>query len=98
LRHATGDASADLEADVSLKLDQMNPMHFLAKANPGRAKHWWIRVGTKDTDTSLTVVANLAAALDNLGDDVNAAIYWDAGHGANEDADAFITWIGRVSA
>ncbi|MGR3936489.1 hypothetical protein [Streptomyces sp. BRA346] len=67
-------------------LDLMNPMFFIEQRNPGRAKHWWIRVGTKDTDTSLTVVGNLAAGLDNLVDDVDALMYWDAGHGANEDA------------
>jgi len=68
----------------------MNPMPFSAKRNPGRAKHWWIRVGTKDSDTSLSVVGNLAASLEQLGDDVNALMYWDSGHGANDDAADFI--------
>ena len=57
----------------------MNPMPFISAGNPGRAKHWWIRVGTKDSDTSLTVVATLAAALANIGDDVNAQMYWTPG-------------------
>ena len=68
----------------------MNPMAFLAKANPRRAKHWWIRVGTKDSDTSLTVVGHPAAKLENLDDDIDAALYRDGGHGANEDAADFI--------
>jgi hypothetical protein len=93
LRAATGDAAAELDADIPEKLKLMNPMGFIAEANSGRARHWWIRVGTKDSDTSLTVVGNLAAALENLGDDVDARMYWDAGHGANEDAAAFIAWI-----
>ncbi|MEU0837938.1 subtype B tannase [Streptomyces sp. NPDC005962] len=97
LRHATGNASARLDADLPRKLDQMNPMYFIERRNPARAKHWWIRVGTKDTDTSLTVVGNLAAGLENLGDDVDALMYWDAGHGANQDAADFMTWIGRVT-
>ncbi|MDX3233668.1 alpha/beta hydrolase [Streptomyces sp. ME19-01-6] len=97
LRHATGNDSARLDSDLPKKLDLMNPMHFLGQHNPRRAKHWWIRVGIKDSDTSLTVVGNLAACLENLGDDVNAAMYWDAGHGANEDAGDFITWIGKVT-
>ncbi|WP_328838040.1 hypothetical protein [Streptomyces europaeiscabiei] len=75
----------------------MNPMPFLAQANPRRAKHWWIRVGTKDSDASLTVVGNLAAKLENLGDDVDAAMYGDGGHGANEDAADFIKWIAKVT-
>jgi acetyl esterase/lipase len=97
LRHATGNDSARLDGDLPLKLDLMNPMSFIENRNPGRAKHWWIRVGTNDSDTSLTVVGNLAAGLENLGDDVNALMYWDAGHGANQDAADFMTWIGRVT-
>jgi acetyl esterase/lipase len=93
LRRATGDASATLAADIPEKLHLMNPMGFIRDGNPGRARRWWIRVGAKDTDTSLTVVGNLATALENAGDHVDTAIYWDAGHGANEDAEAFIRWI-----
>ncbi|WP_238412995.1 hypothetical protein [Saccharothrix deserti] len=72
-RHATGDNRARLDPDLRGKLDLMNPMHFTEQRNPGRARHWWIRVGTKDTDTSLTAVGNLAAGLENLGDNVNTA-------------------------
>ncbi len=96
LRHE-GSASARLDSDLPGKLDLMNPMYFLKKHNPGRSKHWWIRVGTKDSDTSLSVVGNLAASLEQLGDDVNAAMYWDSGHGANDDAADFITWIAKVT-
>lgn len=70
LRHE-GNASTRLDSDLPKALKLMNPMPFLAKANPGRAKHWWIRVGTKDSDASLTVVGTLAAKLGNLGDDVD---------------------------
>jgi hypothetical protein len=75
----------------------MNPMPHLAGANPGRARHWWLRTGARDTDTSPTVVGNLDAALRRLGDGINTRFYWDAGHGANEDADAFLTWIATVT-
>ncbi|WP_280244621.1 subtype B tannase [Nocardia abscessus] len=97
LRHATGDPGAQLASDLPEKISMMNPMFFLRQRNPARAKHWWIRVGTKDTDTSLTIVGNLAASLENLGAEVDAAMYWDAGHGSNEDAADFIAWIGRVT-
>lgn len=93
----TGVTSKRLESDIPEKLDLMNPMYHLAKKNPGRARHWWIRLGTKDSDTSLNISANLAAALDNLGDNVNHLYYWDEGHGANTDAADFITWIAKVT-
>lgn len=93
----TGVTGKRLESDIPEKLDLMNPMYHLEKKNPGRARHWWIRLGTKDSDTSLTVSANLTAALDNLGDKVNHLYYWDEGHGANIDAADFIRWIAKVT-
>jgi len=97
LRHASGDPDAQLDVDIPRKLEQMNPMDFLLAANPGRSRRWWLRSGTRDTDTSLSVMGNLAAAAMALGDDVDAAMYWDAGHGANEDADDFIAWIKEIT-
>ncbi|MFJ9629105.1 subtype B tannase [Streptomyces sp. NPDC101175] len=95
---STGLTTKRVASDIPAKLDLMNPMHHLAgKANPNRSKHWWIRLGTKDSDTSLTVAANLAARLGDLGDDVNHLYYWDEGHGANTDPGDFITWIAQVT-
>ncbi|MEU9386127.1 hypothetical protein AB0D38_36545 [Streptomyces sp. NPDC048279] len=66
LRHAEG-PSALLGSGIPERLHRMNPMF------------WWIRLGTKDSGTSPTVSAGLAARLRNLGDDVDIAYYWDAG-------------------
>ncbi|WP_328721102.1 Tat pathway signal sequence domain protein [Streptomyces sp. NBC_00247] len=97
-RHdTTGLTASRVDGDIPALLDLMNPMYHLARHNPGRAKHWWIRVGTKDTDTALTVVGNLAATLHGLGDDVDSLMYWDQGHGSNTDAADFITWVARVT-
>ena len=98
LRRACGDAAAVLEADVPAKLRLMNPMAWLAEGHAGRARHWWLRVGAKDSDTSLTVVGNLEARLRGLGDAVDTRFYWDEGHGANIDAAAFIDWIKALPA
>ncbi|MFG2120749.1 subtype B tannase [Streptomyces sp. NPDC048710] len=99
LKHdTTGATGTRLDGDIPEKLRLMNPMHFLArKANPGRSRHWWIRLGTKDSDTSLTVSANLAAAAAGLGDDVSHLYYWDQGHGANTDPGDFVKWIAEVT-
>jgi hypothetical protein len=75
----------------------MNPMYFVGQNNKAMARHWWIRMGTSDAHTSLTVPVNFAASLENRGKDVNARFYWDAGHGADEDAEDFIAWIGRIT-
>lgn len=97
LRHESG-SSARLDSDLPETLRLMNPMPFLVeKANPKRTKHWWIRLGTKDSDTSHTVSANLAAAAHGLGDEVSHLYYWDEGHGANSDPGDFVKWIARIS-
>lgn len=94
----TGATGKRLDSDIPEKLDLMNPMyHIVKKRNPSRSKHWWIRLGTSDTDTSHVISANLAAALDNLGDNVSHAYYWDQGHGSNTDPGDFITWIAKVT-
>ncbi len=90
-------AGETLARDIPEKLKLMNPMYHLERRKTDRAKYWWIRVGTADTDTSLSIVGNLAGKLQNLGDDVNAKMYWDAGHGANTDAADFIAWNQEIS-
>jgi hypothetical protein len=93
-----GTTGTRLASDIPEKLRLMNPMHHLVdQPNAGRTKHWWIRLGSSDSDTALTVSANLAAAADQLGDDVSHLYYWDAGHGANEDAGDFIEWIAKTA-
>ena len=80
LRHVTGNPNAQIDSDLPTLLNLMNPMYFLGQNNPGMAGHWWIRLGTSDAHTSLTVAANLAASLENRKKDVSAWMYWDAGH------------------
>lgn len=52
---STGLSTKRVASDLPATLNLMNPMFHLAQKNPGRSKHWWIRLGTEDSDTSLTV-------------------------------------------
>lgn len=97
LQKATGNAAATLDADLPALIALMNPMPALAAENPARSKHWWFCLGTKDTDTSLSIVGNLDAQTRAFGDDVSTRYYWDAGHGANEDVDDFIAWALKIT-
>lgn len=97
LRHSAGDG-AQLASDIPAKLELLNPMGFLRAPNANRARHWWLRTGAKDTDTSLSILGNLSAITSQLGDNVDTRYYWDGGHGANDDAEAFIIWIKQISA
>jgi hypothetical protein len=97
LRHATGDKTARLDPDLQRLVNMMNAMYFIGQNCSGCANHWWLRQGTSDNHTSQTVIANLATSLENRKKDVNTWLYWDAGHGADEDPEAFIAWIGDIT-
>jgi hypothetical protein len=97
LRHATGNPSAQLASDLPQTIAMMNPLYHLARKNPSRARHWWIRNGTLDTNAGHTVATNLAAITTALGDGVNSALYWDGGHAVNFDSPDLITWIGQLT-
>ncbi len=97
LRHATGKPDAAIDAGLQTLVNLMNPMFFIGQNLGGMAAHWWIRLGTSDAHTSLTVAANLAASLENRNRDVNARLYWDAGHGADQDPEDFIAWVANIT-
>jgi hypothetical protein len=97
LRHATGDSTAQLASDLPQTIAMMNPMYHLRQKNPDRARHWWIRTGTLDTNTAHTVVCDLAAITTGLGDSVNSALYWDGGHAVNFDSPDLMSWIGQLT-
>ena len=97
LRHAAGNPGAELPADLPKTIAMMNPMYHLHQRNPDRARHWWIRTGTLDTNTAHTVVCNLAAITTGLGDNVNAALYWDGGHAVNFDSPDLMSRIGELT-
>ncbi len=97
LRHVTGDPSAQVDSELKTIVDLMNPMYFLGQDGAGCADNWWIRHGTCDAFTSLTVISNLAVSLENRDKNVNALMYWDARHGANLEPAAFVDWVGELT-
>jgi hypothetical protein len=97
LQQATGNKSAEIDSEVKTQVSLMNAMYFTGQNNDGCARYWWIRHGTSDNHTSQTVIINLATSLENRKKNVNTLLYWDAKHGADEDPEDFITWIGNVT-
>ena len=97
LRQTSGDKGAKIDGDLQTVVNMMNAMCFIGRNNGGCARYWWIRQGTSDNHTSQTVITNLATSLENRNKEVNARLYWDAGHGANEDPEDFIAWIGQIT-
>jgi hypothetical protein len=97
LRHGTGDASAEIDGEVKTLVNLMNAMYFIGLDTSGCARYWWIRHGTSDAHTSQTIIINLATSLENRNKEVNTRLYWDAGHGVDEDPEDFIAWIGDIT-
>jgi hypothetical protein len=97
LRQSSGDKNAETDSEVKTLVNLMNAMYFIGENNSGCVKYWWLRQGTSDAHTSQTVIANLAVSLENRKKDVNTFLYWDAGHGADQDAEDFISWVGNVT-
>jgi hypothetical protein len=96
LQLATGNKNARIDSDLQTVVDMMNPMYFIGQNNPGCAKHWWIREGSLESGISVPF-ANLTVSLENRSKDVNAWIFWDAGHCVDCDTEGLIAWIGDIT-
>ena len=76
----------------------LNPMNYIGLEGVTPARHWRIRHGAVDSDTSLAVPVILATVLDKAGLDVNFAVPWGQGHGGDYDLDELFDWIRSVCA
>jgi len=97
LRQSSGNKSTEVDSEVKTLVNLMNAMYFIGQNNRDCVQYWWLRQGTSDNHTSQTVIVNLATSLENRKKVVNTFLYWDAGHGADQDPEDFIAWIGNVT-
>ena len=72
----------------------MNPLNFIGKADT--AKHFRIRHGAIDRDTSLGVPAILALKLQNSGADVDFRVPWGRGHSGDYDLPELFDWMDSI--
>ena len=96
LQQSSGDRNAAIDSELKTVVNMMNAMYFIGQNNRDCAVKWWLRNGTSDNHTSQTVMVNLATSLENLNREVNAWVFWDGGHCADDDPEGLITWIGYV--
>jgi hypothetical protein len=97
LQQSTGDMNAEIDSELKTVVNMMNAMYFIGLGNSGCAPKWWLRNGSSDNHTSQTVMVNLATSLENLNREVNAWVFWDGGHCADDDPEGLIDWIGTVT-
>ncbi len=74
----------------------MNPMNFIGRADVTMAKHFRIRHGAADRDTSLAIPAILALKLQNSGVDVDFFSPWGVGHKGDYDLEELFDWIDNI--
>ena len=86
--------SAGLHERVQL----INPMAFIGSNPDGHpAKHYRIRTGACDADTSFTVSMSLAVRLANAGYPVDYALVWDQPHSEADYPGEMLDWIDEIS-
>lgn len=89
-----------LEDDAALaeRIRLSNPLSFIGTAEKSsQAKHYRIRVGASDADTSLSVSMTLALKLQNAGcGTMDYAMVWDQPHCEADYPGEVCCWIDQI--
>ena len=89
--HSSGGNIADAD-----QIKAMNPLNFIGRNDVTTARHFRIRHGSADRDTSLAVPAILALTLQNNGVDVDFFSPWGIGHSGDYDLGELFDWIDDI--
>ena len=81
------------DADV---VKMLNPMNYIEDDGAVKAKHWRIRHGECDRDTSLAISAILTLKLENAGIEVDYHSPWNMPHAGDYDLDELFAWIDGI--
>lgn len=74
----------------------LNPTAYICEGSATIAKHWRIRHGSFDRDTSLAIPVILATLLENRGYDVDFALPWGLHHSGDYDLAELFAWIDEL--
>lgn len=74
----------------------MNPTCYIRDDQAATAKHWRIRHGECDRDTSLAVSSILTLLLQEQGAEVDYRSPWDTPHSGDYDLDELFAWIDQI--
>lgn len=90
------DGSKKLSDDIIWRVRIMNPMNYIRK-NQSLCRHWYIRYGTLDRDTSFPMVLLLRHQLNKQGVDVNFAFQWGEAHNGDYKLNELFDWLSKIS-
>jgi hypothetical protein len=89
--HDSSESGGELADSLSVRL--LNPMGFIGDPGATCAKHWRIRHGTADRDTSLAISAILDLKLRSSGASVDYHLPWNVPHSGDYDLEELFSWI-----
>lgn len=92
LKHSKVEESMAQEEQIRL----MNPMYYIRDDKAVKAKHYRIRHGAADRDTSLSISALLTLLLREQGVDTDFAYPWGVIHSGDYDLEELFGWIDRI--
>ena len=96
-RYAEGYLAAEGDEALAARRYLINPMNFLETGEEAaRARHFRIRVGAADADTSLSIAMTLAVKLANQGADTDYALVWDLPHCDADYPGELQDWIEQI--
>lgn len=87
---------ANGELAEAMRVKMMNPMNYIDDKDATVAKHYRIRHGSVDRDTSLAISAMLALKLRNNGVDANLEYPWGIPHSGDYDLPELFAWIDSI--
>ena len=99
-KHFTAYGEKNSQKSPALLADEnavklMNAMNYVQ--NPVAAKHYRIRHGSRDRDTSLAIPAILALSLEQQGKNVDFAAPWGVPHSGDYDLEQLFQWADSIS-
>lgn len=84
-----------LMADEKI-VKMMNPMHYIFDEKAAAAKHFRIRHGERDRDTSLAISAIFSLKLAESGCSVDYHSPWDVPHDGDYDLEELFAWVDGI--
>lgn len=87
-------AGGSMAEEITVKM--MNPMHYVGDEGAATAKHFRIRHGERDRDTSLAVSAMFTLKLQNCGVEVDYHSPWDTPHAGDYDLEELFAWMDEI--
>ncbi len=86
------EVGGEMAEDDIIKM--LNPTCYIGKVDT--AKHWRVRHGSFDRDTSLAIPVILATLLQNNNYDVDFALPWGLPHSGDYDIVELFAWIDKI--